>query len=249
MMNALTTNFVKRLRAGDDAAWFELWETFGPVLQSQLTRWGKGKVGAETVRDLSQETLAALTKSIDRYDPAKGARFSTWLLSIAKHVLGDEIDRRNASKRGKGAKAASLDESYMGQAQWVQADESYERMVFRAKVQSAVRKVETESDFVAFQVYRMRVFDGVAGKDVAGQLGISEPTVSRHMTKVRAALRRRISEIIATYSFTQEESREGEDAGLYADDALFDGALADIYHQQTSIRIDEDQPFGDHTRR
>lgn len=239
MINALTTNFVKRLRSGDDAAWFELWETFGPVLQNQLTKWGKGQVGVETVRDLSQETLAALTKSIDRYDPTKGARFSTWLLSIAKHVLGDEIDRRNATKRGKGARAASLDEAYMGQAEWVQADENYERMVFRAKVHAAVRKVESELDFVAFQVYRMRVFDGIPGKNVAMQLGVSEPTVSRHMTKVRAALRRRVGEIIATYSFTPEESREGEDAGLYADDTLFDDALADIYHQQTSLKLDE----------
>ena len=73
---------------------------FGPVLRIHLSRWGHGAIGVETVRDLTQETLAALSKSIDRYDPNRGARFSTWLLSIAKHVLGDEIDRRMAQKRG-----------------------------------------------------------------------------------------------------------------------------------------------------
>jgi DNA-directed RNA polymerase specialized sigma24 family protein len=100
MLNSLTTNFISRLRAQDQAAWFELWQTFGPVLQAQLSRWGKGRIGPDTVQDLSQETLAALSDCIDRYDPSKGARFSTWLLAIAKHVLGDEIDRRNAQKRG-----------------------------------------------------------------------------------------------------------------------------------------------------
>ena len=89
MLNSLTTTFVNRLRARDAGAWFELWETFGPVLRAQLTKWGKGRVGPETVRDLSQETLAALSDSIDRYDPARGARFSTWLLAIAKHTLGE----------------------------------------------------------------------------------------------------------------------------------------------------------------
>ena len=79
---------VSIIRADDQEAWFELWETFGPVLRAQLTKWGQGRIGLETVRDLSQETLAQLSDCIDRYDPARGARFSTWLLAIAKHVLG-----------------------------------------------------------------------------------------------------------------------------------------------------------------
>ncbi|MFG0330932.1 MAG: RNA polymerase sigma factor [Phycisphaerales bacterium] len=242
-MNALTTKFVRRLRDGDEGAWFELWEIFGPVLQAQLAKWGRGRVGAETVRDLSQETLAALSKSIDRYDPARGARFSTWLLSIARHTLGDEIDRRTALKRGGGSRPTSLDESFMGESAVVNADQQYERLIFRAKVQAAVRKVEHEADFVAFQVYRMRVFDGMAGKEVAGQLGVSEPTVSRHLSKVRMMLRRRIAETIATFSFTEDEAREAEEAGLYGDDQLFDEALGEIYHKQTSMRTD-DLPTG-----
>ena len=115
MLNSLTTNFIGRLRANDQAAWFELWETFGPVLRAQITKWGKGRIGAETVRDLSQETLAALSDSIDRFDPGRGARFSTWLLAIAKHVLGDEMDRRMAQKRGGGQPwGRVLEEGWMG---------------------------------------------------------------------------------------------------------------------------------------
>ena len=82
MLSNMTTGFIQRLRANDEAAWFELWETFGPVIRAQLMKWGKGRVGVETVRDLSQETLAALSNSIDRFDPSRGARFSTWLLAI-----------------------------------------------------------------------------------------------------------------------------------------------------------------------
>ena len=113
MLNNLTTGFISRLRARDQAAWYELWETFGPVLRAQLAKWGRGRIGSETVRDLSQETLAALSDCIDDYDPARGARFSTWLLAIAKHTLGDEIDRRMALKRGGGKRPAALDEAWM----------------------------------------------------------------------------------------------------------------------------------------
>ncbi len=240
MLNNLTTGFVDRLRARDAAAWYELWETFGPVLRSQLTTWGKGRVGSETVRDLSQETLAALSDSIDRYDPSRGARFSTWLLAIAKHVLGDEMDRRMAAKRGSGKKAGELDETWMTRAGGPTPDEEYEAAVFGAKVYAAIRLVERQSDFTDFSVYRMRVFDGRSGKEVAEALGTSEPTVSRRLAKVRDALRTRLREVVATYSFTDDELAEPERKGLGLapnkdDDALFDEAMAEIYRRQSEI--------------
>ena len=242
VFNSMTTSFVQRLRARDETAWFELWETFGPVLRAQLAKWGRGRIGAETVRDLTQETLAALSNSIDRYDPTRGARFSTWLLAIARHALGDEIDRRTALKRGGGRKPAELDERYMGHSAAMEADETYETGIFRAKVYAAIRKVEQESDFITFQVYSMRIFDGQTGRTVAEQLGVSEPTVSRYMQKVRQQLRERLGETISTYSFTTEEHAEAEQAGLGSDDAMFDEAISEIYHQQSElVRADQSE--------
>jgi RNA polymerase sigma factor (sigma-70 family) len=188
---------------------------------------------------LTQETLAALSDSIDRYDPTRGARFSTWLLSIAKHSLGDEIDRRRALKRGAGKKAMELDERFMSQSAVVEADEVYQQSVFRAKVYAAIRKAEPEADFMQFQVYRMRVFDGTPGKSVAEQLGISEPTVSRHLQRVRDLLRRRLGEVVTMYSFTPDEQSELENAGLGGDDTMFDEALAEIYHQQSRLLMED----------
>ncbi len=238
-LNTLTTGFVARLRARDEAAWFELWEIFGPVLRAQLTKWGRGRVGVETIRDLTQETLAALSDSIERYDPNRGARFSTWLLSIAKHALGDEIDRRMAKKRGAGKRPMELDDRFMAGAT-VEADEVYQASIFRAKVYASIRKVEQEADFVTFQVFRMRIFDGQSGKDVAEQLGVSEPTVSRYLQKIRELLRSRLSETISTYSFTEEEAKEAEKAGLGSDDALFDEAISEIYHQQNRLVMEDE---------
>jgi RNA polymerase sigma factor (sigma-70 family) len=239
-MNTLTTNFVRRLRERDETAWFELWETFGPVLRAQLAKWGKGQIGIETVRDLTQETLAALSDSIDRYDPSRGARFSTWLLSIAKHSLGDEMDRRQALKRGSGKRPAEFDERFMHAAATAEADDVYQENVFRATVYAAIRKTESECDFMQFQVYRMRVFDGAAGKQVAEQLGVSEPTVSRHLQKVRELLRRRLAETVALYSFTDDERAEAAQAGLSEDDLMFDDALCEIYHQQSRLLLDDE---------
>jgi len=241
----MTTGFVGRLRANDQAAWFELWETFGPVVRAQLTKWGKGRIGSETVRDLSQETLAALSESIDRYDPSRGARFSTWLLAIAKHVLGDELDRRHAQKRGGNKKPTELDESWMVACGGQSVDEQYEAAVFRSKVEAAIRLVEKEADFTDFSIYSMRVLENKPGKEVGASLGISEPTVSRRLAKVRDMLRQRLSEVIAIYSFTREEMDEAARNGLElspkndtapSDDVMFDDAISEIYHRQMELR-------------
>jgi RNA polymerase sigma factor (sigma-70 family) len=253
MLSSLTTSFVARLRSNDQAAWFELWETFGPVVRAQLMKWGKGRIGAETVRDLSQETLAALSESIERFDPTRGARFSTWLLAIAKHVLGDEMDRRNAQKRGSSKKAMELDESWMIASSLQSVDEAYEAAVFRSKVEAAIRLVEKSSEFMDFSIYRMRVLEGKPGRDVASAMGISEPTVSRRLARVRELLRSRLREVIHTYSFTRDEAEEparngislspknlpneGTDSSLvFPDDSEFDEAIAEIYHRQMELR-------------
>jgi len=60
--------------------------------------------------------------------------------------------------------------------------------------------------------------------------------VSRHLGKIRQSLRRRLAETVATFSFTEEEAREAEEAGLYRDDEMFDTALSDIYHHQGQTR-------------
>jgi RNA polymerase sigma factor (sigma-70 family) len=231
-MNPMTTTFVRRLRQRDEVAWFELWQDFGPAIRYQLSKWGRGRVGIETVQDLTQETLAELSKCIDRYDPSRGARFSTWLLTIAKHILGDEMDKRNALKRGSGVKPLSLDERIDSSSTAKQVDEIFEQRMFGAKICAAIRRTETEVDFLHFQVWRMRVLDNLVGKEISLQLGISEPTVSRHVAKIRNHLRETIMNVVMQYSFTPEEEKEASSYGVTGNDTEFDAAVSEIFHSQ-----------------
>jgi RNA polymerase sigma factor (sigma-70 family) len=241
MLSDLTTGFIGRLRSRDPAAWFELWETFGPILRGQLGKWGGGRLGAETIQDLSQETLAALSDAIDRHDPDNGARFSTWLLAIARHTFCGELDRRMAQKRGSGVRPGELFDDAALAAGGSSPAAQYEQAVFHAKVEAALRLVERESDFVEFSVFRLRVLEGRSGREVGEALGLSEPTVTRRLQRVRERLRARLAEVITRYSFTDDEAQEAARNGLQtnpnkADDALFDEAVAEIYHRQQDGR-------------
>jgi len=234
-----TTHFVRRLRDRDPAAWFELWENFGPVLRSQLARWGRGRIGPETAQDLSQETLTALADAIGRHDPSRGARFSTWLLAIARHTLSGEIDRRMAQKRGRGRRSLSLEEETAGASSEPGPDARYEQQVFEAKVAAALRAAERAVGFQDFAVYRARVFEGKSGREVGEGLALSEATVSRRLSGVRERIRSRLAEMFVKYSFSDEERDELLRKGLdpnptKGDDAAFDAVLAEVYHSMQS---------------
>ncbi len=248
-MHNLTTNFIGRLRARDGAAWFELWETFGPVLRSQLARWGRGRIGVETVQDLSQDTMVALAGAIDRHDPSKGARFSTWLLAIAKYTLGDEMDRRTAQKRGGGAKPLTLDSDTGLQppSNAASPDERYELEVFDAKVEAALRALERDVDMLDFETFRLRTLEGKSGREVALALGTSEPTVSRRLARARTRLQDLLFDVFARYSFTDEEWTEMERNGLgrvpnKTEDVAFDESIAEIYARIAMRRAGDRTP-------
>ncbi len=120
-------------------------------------------------------------------------------------------------------------------------DKEYEVAVFHAKVEAAIRLTERGSDFTDFAVFRMRILDGKSGKEVAENLGMSEPTVSRRLAKVRDSLRVRLCEVIQTYSFTDDEAGEPTRNGLElspnkVDEAMFDEAVAEIYHRSLELR-------------
>jgi hypothetical protein len=134
-----------------------------------------------------------------------------------------------------------LVEEMAGGADGPRPDARYEEAVFHAKVEAAVRLVEGESDVMEFSIWRMRVLDVGSGKQVAEALGTSEPTVSRRLAAVRSRLRERLAEVIARYSFTEEEAAEAARNGLElnpnkASDALFDEAICEICHRQQALR-------------
>lgn len=237
-MQPLSTQLIRRLRAGDQGAWYRLWTVFGPAIQSTIRRFGRHQFSLETVRDMTQETLGEVARQIGKFDPSRGVRFSTWLLSIARHVVCNEFDRRMAAKRGRGVPAAALSGVPEPQDRQVASPPAeYEHAVFRAKVYHALQQVESKRSMAEFEAYRLRLTRGLTARQIAETLGVSEPTVSRYLKRVRKDLRTTIRQVVQEYSFTPAEEQELAACGLErADEQMFDEALAAIYQQEARLR-------------
>ncbi len=78
-----------RVRGGDDAAFAELVNNYGPRVFAHLWRQTGDRLDAE---DLTQEVFLRLYRYRDRYQPRAG--FSTWVFYVTQNVLRNALRSR-----------------------------------------------------------------------------------------------------------------------------------------------------------
>jgi len=95
---------VERAQAGDSDAFRMLVLRYQHPLFKFLSAYLKGQAGIE---DLAQETFLRAYRHIGRYDQTRGARFSTWLFTIAKRLALNELARNRPEVAGPNVETAS----------------------------------------------------------------------------------------------------------------------------------------------
>src|SRR5580700_7203328 len=90
-----------RLRdSGDERAWSEFMEIYGPLVYRLAKRRGLQEADAQ---DLAQEVFRAVARAIERYDPdpARGS-FRGWLSRIANNLIINLLSAQRRHPRGTG---------------------------------------------------------------------------------------------------------------------------------------------------
>lgn len=239
-MTIVDTNLVLRLQDLNGDAWLEFWDVFGSSIERMVDSIARRCFSQETVQDIRQETLLQVFAEIGKFDVRRGVKFSTWVYAIARHIVSAEMAHRNAQKRGGGVKPVSLNDLALEDAREATPEADFEKQVFRAKVYRALKLVEKRSEFLEFQVFKMKVTPShgppgapaggrpVKSQDIALVLGISEASVSRYLRRVRERLREVLRDVVREYSFTEEEVDDIRRYRLDASDDILDAALGDI---------------------
>jgi RNA polymerase sigma-70 factor (ECF subfamily) len=83
-------DFVKRLKAGSEAAYRELVESFLPWAKSYVKK--KYGLTDEDARDVTQDFFQRLIEKIEQYDEAEG-RFLAWVFQILRNLTVDWLRR------------------------------------------------------------------------------------------------------------------------------------------------------------
>ena len=177
--------------ARDHEAWRQFVRIYGPVVYGYGRKRGLQDADAA---DLTQEVMRAVAGSVGRldYDRRRGS-FRGWLCTLAHHKLHDLMARRH--RNGRGGEDTGMQDWLEGQpareedfALW---DQEYERRLFARAADDVCGSLQDAT----WQAFWLTAVEGRAGKDVAGELGMSVAAVYVAKSRVMARLRDRIQEL------------------------------------------------------
>ncbi|MCC6736627.1 MAG: sigma-70 family RNA polymerase sigma factor [Bauldia sp.] len=161
----------------DRAAFAELFRHFSPRLKSYLLRLGGTAAGAE---ELVQETMVAVWRKADRYDPAK-ASASTWIFTIARNLRIDAYRRERHPE-------IEADDPVLSPDPVEAPDASLGREQDAGRLAEALARLSDGEQ----ALLRMSFFDDLSHSVIAGRLGLPLGTVKSRIRlafgKLRGAL-------------------------------------------------------------
>ncbi|NNE01077.1 MAG: sigma-70 family RNA polymerase sigma factor [Pirellulaceae bacterium] len=173
---------------GDDLAWAEFLQIYEPMLIRLASRWGLQEADA---REVVQETLLGVAKSIDQFDSTRGhGAFRGWLATITRNKLADHLSKRSRQEKGSGDSNVHrwLDQHASETASESVWDWNEKRQIF-AWAADKVREQVNDDTWQAF--YRTSV-DGERASVVAKELNMREGMIyvarSRVMARIRKAV-------------------------------------------------------------
>lgn len=186
---------VQRVRQGDSGAWEELIGRY----EGRLLAFVESRVrNRATSEDLVQESFIGLLTSLPNYDERRS--LETYLFSIATYKLTDHLRREGRRPTmplvGPGSQSSNWDlpGSARGASSLVRSGER-RRLEEEALADAMCQQVERwrqRGDWQKIQCVELLVVRGLANKDVAAALGISEQTVANWKHEFLAGLRKQL---------------------------------------------------------
>ena len=173
---------VARCRKGDDDAWRELVDRFGPKVYAIAYHFTLKREDAE---ELSQEIFLKLFENLHRYDG--GFPLVAWILSVSRNLC---IDRYRRKKREKSFRFVS-DEAVTS---LLKSEDDPAGMALRKERTQLLFSALSEIPEDLAEILILRDLNGLAYDEIGSALELPEGTVKSRLFRARAEVARRIRE-------------------------------------------------------
>lgn len=186
-MDTTSLTLLQRVRSQVDQP---AWERFVALYQPLLLAWA-GKAGLQEAEalDLVQDVLLKLTAELPRftYDPQR-KNFRGWLKTITIRACRDRQRQQRPTGGGDSVLAYQVDESHLEQL--------WEREHQTQLVSHALRIMQADFEPKTWQACWETTVNERPAKEVAAELGMSEPAVYMAKSRVLRRLREELRELL-----------------------------------------------------
>jgi RNA polymerase sigma-70 factor (ECF subfamily) len=175
----------------DHEAWVEFATLYEPVLYRLLRRNGLQDADA---REIMQELFLAVSRSIDRWDPAKErGSFRGWLRRVARNLVINWLKRRERHVVAIGGSGLQEMLDLLPAAEGPETAE-FDRELRRALFRRAAEQVRGEVQPPTWQAFWETGVVGTSPADAAEKLGMAVGAVRVAKCRVLARLRAVVTE-------------------------------------------------------
>jgi RNA polymerase sigma-70 factor (ECF subfamily) len=175
-------DLVARCRKGDDDAWRELVDRFGPKVYAIAYHFTLKREDAE---ELSQEIFLKLFENLHSYDG--GFPLVAWVLSVSRNLC---IDRYRRKKREKSFRFLSDD----AVTALLKSEDDPAGMALKKERTQLLFSALSEIPEDLAEILILRDLNGMAYDEIGTALELPEGTVKSRLFRARAEVARRIRE-------------------------------------------------------
>ena len=175
-------SLVERCRKGEDEAWRELVDRFGPRVYSVAYHFTLKREDAE---ELSQEIFLKIFENLDRYDG--GFPLIAWIVSISRNLC---IDRYRRRKREKSFRFVSDD----AVLPLLRSDDDPSAEALRKERTKMLFSALAEIPDDLAEILVLRDLDGLAYDEIGRALALPDGTVKSRLFRARAEVAKKIRE-------------------------------------------------------
>lgn len=161
----------------DRGAFVALFSRTAPRLKSWFMRTG---LAADRAEDLAQETMLAVWRKADTFDPNRGSA-ATWIFTIARNQRIDALRRA-------GRPLPDADDPSFAPAEPVAPDAAYDMLQDEERVRAALHDLPAEQA----EVVRLAYFEDRPHGEIERALGIPLGTVKSRLRLAMGRLRARL---------------------------------------------------------
>lgn len=183
----------------DDALVVAMAHEDATALRSLIARWGprvhafatRALGNRDDAEDIVQETFVRAYRAAPRYVPA--GRFAAWLFRIAGNLVRQELRRRRVRGWLLGAPAGDAEAALaaLPAPQFFAADSPLHDAEIRAALARALAQLPERQRLAVL----LRFYDGLAVREVAAALAVSEHAAESLLARGTATLRRLLAEL------------------------------------------------------
>ncbi len=178
--NALDVELMARIRDGDGAAFERLVEIHQRSVIGTVAKMLGGPSDAE---DIAQQVFLRVWKSAARYEPQ--ARFTTWLFTIARNLVFNEVRRRQRKPTVSMEEREEATHRVVEDARGTSPGEELLRAELEAAVDRAIEALPEKQRLAVI----LRRYEEMPYEEIGTVLSMSVPAVKSLLFRARSQLK------------------------------------------------------------